>query len=424
MFTLSMASGSNLKQAPAWWHGGDLDHLAALCHNASHPSSGFLVPNDLSEQTKKTFQALKKHRATFQQVKDGKGKFKFIDLFAGIGGFRLAGNNVGGECVFTSEWDSYARTAYAHSFGQVPFGDIHEFSKPSIAKDFVPDHHVLCGGFPCQAFSISGKQAGFDDERGSLFFEICKIAKAKQPEVLFLENVRNFSRHGNPEGATFKEVKRRLEVVMACKETGGRYYRVSSAVLNSSHFGAATKRERIYIVAVRDDLIKSEDQWNKWESMLNGLDTTNGAKTIPLRRVLQKNADIAPEILSRITIKRRWKRNDEIIVPKNCARPVRIGVISKGGQGERVYSIDGHAITFSAYGGGVASKTGAYEIEDIIRKLTPKECADAMGFTGMDVNGNGIPLLQQYKQFGNSVVVNVVEHIFSQIQSTWLTKSR
>jgi DNA (cytosine-5)-methyltransferase 1 len=129
-------------------------------------------------------------------------------------------------------------------------------------------------------------------------------------------------------------------------------------------------------------------------------------------------------VLKRIVIKRTWQRNDRAVVQKGCAKPIRIGVISKGGQGERVYSIDGHAITFSAYGGGVASKTGAYEIEGLIRKLTPQECADAMGFTGMDVEGNGIPLLQQYKQFGNSVVVNVVQHIFQQIQDTWLAKTK
>ena len=150
----------------------------------------------------------------------------------------------------------------------------------------------------------------------------------------------------------------------------------------------------------------------------------DGASVVPLSSVLQRNDDIPAEILKRITIKRSWKRNDNAIVPKGCAKPFRIGIISKGGQGERVYSIDGHAITFSAYGGGVASKTGAYEIEGIIRKLTPQECADAMGFTGMDVEGNGIPLLQQYKQFGNSVVVNVVQYIFGQIQSTWLNKTK
>ena len=143
-----------------------------------------------------------------------------------------------------------------------------------------------------------------------------------------------------------------------------------------------------------------------------------------LRSILQEKSQIPSEVLKRIVIKRAWRRNDRVVVPKGCAKPVRIGVISKGGQGERVYSIDGHAITFSAYGGGVASKTGAYEVEDVIRKLTPQECADAMGFTGMDVDGNGIPLLQQYKQFGNSVVVNVVQHVFQKIQDTWLTNRK
>jgi DNA (cytosine-5)-methyltransferase 1 len=208
------------------------------------------------------------------------------------------------------------------------------------------------------------------------------------------------------------------------KETGGTYYRVSSAVLNSSYFGAATKRERIYIVAVRNDLIKSEEQWKKWESTLCGLEKNNGAPVVALRSILQEKSEIPPDVLKRIVIKRPWRRNDRVVVQKGCAKPVRIGVISKGGQGERVYSIDGHAITFSAYGGGVASKTGAYEVEDLIRKLTPQECADAMGFTGMDVDGNGIPLLQQYKQFGNSVVVNVVQHVFQKIQETWLTKRK
>lgn len=400
-----------------------MDHLATLTHADTKRVSKLIASENFSPETIKTFFALKSRSPTFQQPQSGNEKFKFIDLFAGIGGFRLAGNRVGGKCVFTSEWDIHARKAYAHSFGQVPFGDIHSFSKPSIAKNFVPDHHVLCGGFPCQAFSISGKQAGFDDERGSLFFEICKIVKAKLPDVLFLENVKNFARHGSPKGATFREVKRRLEVVMA-KETGGRHYRVSSAVLNSSYFGAATKRERLYIVAIRDDLIKSEKQWKNWEAKLSNLEKTNGADAIALKSILQKNKDIPIDILNRITIKRTWKRNSNIIVTKQCKKPIRIGVISKGGQGERVYSVDGHAITFSAYGGGVASKTGAYEVGDVIRKLTPKECAAAMGFTGMDVEGNNIPLIQQYKQFGNSVVVNVVEAIFTEIKRHWLPEPK
>jgi DNA (cytosine-5)-methyltransferase 1 len=107
-----------------------------------------------------------------------------------------------------------------------------------------------------------------------------------------------------------------------------------------------------------------------------------------------------------------------------ACKPIRIGTFGKGGQGERIYSTKGHAITFSAYGGGVASKTGAYLIGGKPRKLTPAECAAAMGFKGMDVSTRNIPLLQRYKQFGNSVVVNVVEAIFKEINAFWLTKSK
>jgi DNA (cytosine-5)-methyltransferase 1 len=98
--------------------------------------------------------------------------------------------------------------------------------------------------------------------------------------------------------------------------------------------------------------------------------------------------------------------------------------MGKGGQGERIYSTNGHAITFSAYGGGAASKTGAYYVDGIVRKLTPAECASAMGFHGMDVSTGDVPLLQRYKQFGNSVVVNVVEAIFKEIDAFWLTKPK
>ena len=103
-----------------------------------------------------------------------------------------------------------------------------------------------------------------------------------------------------------------------------------------------------------------------------------------------------------------------------AAKPLRIGIMGKGGQGERIYSTNGHAITFSAYGGGAASKTGAYYVDGRVRKLTPTECARAMGFHGMNVNTGDVPLLQRYKQFGNSVVVNVVEAVFGEIKRHWL----
>jgi DNA (cytosine-5)-methyltransferase 1 len=147
---------------------------------------------------------------------------------------------------------------------------------------------------------------------------------------------------------------------------------------------------------------------------------------------MQPNGDIEDALLEKVTIKRNdfrpkltqdrddIKLKDHEIEEDN--RPIRIGVMGKGGQGERIYSTHGHAITFSAYGGGAASKTGAYYVDGIVRKLTPKECAKAMGFEGMDVSTGDVPLLQRYKQFGNSVVVNVVEAIFTEIQNYWLSK--
>ena len=117
-----------------------------------------------------------------------KPKFKFIDLFAGIGGFRIAMQSLGGKCVFTSEWDEQAKKTYEANFGEVPFGDITK----EETKKFIPDgFDVLCAGFPCQAFSIAGKRGGFEDTRGTLFFDVAEIIKRKQPKVIFLENVSN-----------------------------------------------------------------------------------------------------------------------------------------------------------------------------------------------------------------------------------------
>ncbi|WP_378184069.1 DNA cytosine methyltransferase [Aquimarina sp. SS2-1] len=119
-------------------------------------------------------------------------KFKFIDLFAGIGGFRMALQNLGGKCVFTSEWDKYSKKTYEANFGEVPFGDI---TKPET-KSYIPDgFDVLCAGFPCQAFSIAGKRGGFENTRGTLFFDVAEIIKKKQPKAFFLEKVKGLRNH-------------------------------------------------------------------------------------------------------------------------------------------------------------------------------------------------------------------------------------
>ena len=118
--------------------------------------------------------------------------FKFIDLFAGIGGFRLAFQNLKGKCVFTSEWDKYSKQTYQANFGEVPFGDITK----KTTKNYIPDEFdVLCAGFPCQAFSIAGKRGGFEDTRGTLFFDVAEIIKKKKPKAIFLENVKGLRSH-------------------------------------------------------------------------------------------------------------------------------------------------------------------------------------------------------------------------------------
>lgn len=414
------------------WDGGfDLDDLAKLTHKAHHPDlyrAAFTTEKGESTVPK----AFAKPSVAFKQKRNP--HFTFIDLFAGIGGFRVAGQNVGGSCVFTSEWDKYARRAYFMNFGQVPFGDITKFTENEATLKSIPKHDVLCGGFPCQAFSISGKQEGFKDPRGTLFFEIYKIAKQHRPAVLFLENVKNFARHDN--GNTFKTIRHHLEKKMAqeTKDTdkGPVSYRVSSAVLNASDFGASTKRERIYIVAVREDLVDDEFKWTEWLDLFAKLPKMRKFEAHFLKENIQDNIEEA--LLDKITIKRDdfrpkltptrddIKRKDDEV--EEAIKPIRIGVMGKGGQGERIYSTNGHAITFSAYGGGAASKTGAYYIDGRVRKLTPSECASAMGFQGMDVSTGDVPLLQRYKQFGNSVVVNVVEAIFKEIDEFWLQKPK
>ena len=113
--------------------------------------------------------------------------YTFIDLFAGLGGFRIALESLGAKCVYSNEWDVPVQKVYAENFGDIPEGDITQ-----VDENTIPDHDILCAGFPCQAFSISGKQRGFEDSRGTLFFDVARIVKAKRPKVVFMENVKNF----------------------------------------------------------------------------------------------------------------------------------------------------------------------------------------------------------------------------------------
>ncbi|MBS1571894.1 MAG: DNA cytosine methyltransferase [Bacteroidetes bacterium] len=163
-------------------------------------------------------------------------KFKFIDLFAGIGGFRLALQNLGGKCVFTSEWDKEAKKTYKANFGETPFGDITK----EETKSYIPDDFdVLCAGFPCQAFSIAGKRGGFEDTRGTLFFDVAEIIKRKQPKAIFLENVKGLRNHDKGKTLT--------TILNVLREDLG-YFVPEPQIVNAKDFGVPQNRERIYIV--------------------------------------------------------------------------------------------------------------------------------------------------------------------------------
>src|SRR5690625_1620682 len=168
--------------------------------------------------------------------------FTYVSLFSGIGGFEQALNKLGGTCVFASEIDKFAAQAYETLYGEKPAGDITKID----AKE-IPIHDLLVGGFPCQAFSVAGKRQGFEDTRGTLFFEIARIAKEKRPKALLLENVKGLVNHDK--GNTLDTMIRTLNDIG---------YIADFDVLNSKYFGVPQNRERIFIVAIREDLIEAE----------------------------------------------------------------------------------------------------------------------------------------------------------------------
>ncbi|ELA09136.1 DNA-cytosine methyltransferase [Moraxella macacae 0408225] len=316
---------------------------------------------------------------------------RFIDLFAGIGGFHTALASFGAKCVFACEWDMHASKTYHANYGILPFGDITKIDEAAI-----PAHHILCAGFPCQAFSISGKQQGFDDVRGTLFFEIARIVKHHQPKLILLENVKNFIKHNNQN--TLKTVLKILDELN---------YQVFYQVLNASDFGLPQNRERVYFVCFRKDIFNGKFSFPQKIS-----------QSVALQDFLQPNPSDAKIVMrDDMIFNKDFKPNRDmfgnVILPN---RPIQIGIVNKGGQGERIYHTLGHAITLSAYGGGVGSKTGLYKVGDTVRKLSPRECARIQGF---DDNFKIISSsAQAYQQFGNSVAVNVLKAILAQIEKT------
>ncbi len=307
---------------------------------------------------------------------------KFIDLFAGIGGFRIALEKEKYKCVFSSEIDKHAVATYKENFGEVPAGDITKINEKDI-----PSHDILCAGFPCQPFSISGKQKGFEDTRGTLFFDVARIAESHKPKILFLENVSNLRSHSD--GETINTMVKILQNMG---------YNVFHEILNASDFGVPQARKRIYILAFRNDLNIEEFQFPK-----------PLGKDVALEDILLSDSKTEKYIIDRkdIVFKSEFPKEREL-------KPLRIGTINKGGQGDRIYSVKGHAITLSANGGGAGAKTGAYLVNKKVRKLSPEECKLVQGFP----KEFKIPVSdsQAWKQFGNTVAIPVLDNIIKQIK--------
>lgn len=308
--------------------------------------------------------------------------FKFVDLFAGIGGIRLAFQNLGGKCVFTSEWNHFAQKTYEANFGEVPFGDI-----TKIHESEVPEHDILLGGFPCQPFSIAGvskknslgRAHGFKDlTQGTLFFDLARILEEKRPKAFLFENVKNLVSHDK--GNTFKIIKKTLEELD---------YSTHAKVLDGQHF-VPQHRERIFIVGFDKKVFKGKEQFEFPE-----MPEANHA----IEDILEKNPDpkytLTPrlwEYLQKYAIKHKEKGN---------------------GFGFGMTALDGVARTLSARYYKDGSEILIPQGRKNPRRLTPRECARIQGFPDtflIPVSDN-----QAYRQFGNSVVVPLIEAVGKEI---------
>lgn len=312
--------------------------------------------------------------------------FKAIDLFAGIGGIRLGFESTGDvEVVFSSEIDKYACQTYYANFGDDAMCDI-----TKINENTLPDFDILLAGFPCQAFSIAGKKGGFEDTRGTLFFDVARILNAKKPQAFFLENVKGLVQHDK--GKTFKTIMRVLQ-----EDLG---YTVYAKLINAKDFGLPQKRERIYIVGFRDKIA------------FDFPESVEDRKKTRLKDILEKN-EVSPKYYlsdtyldTLIKHKKRHERKGngfgfQVLDPeKEIANTLVVGGMGR----ERNLIVDKRLSDFTP----VTPIKGKINGE-FIRRLTPREWARLQGFP----EKFKIPVsdTQAYKQFGNSVCVPVVEAI-------------
>ena len=308
----------------------------------------------------------------------------FIDVFGGIGGFHTALKMLGLECVFACEKEPRCRATYLLNHGILPAGDIYR-----VPAEQVPPHDMACYGIPCQAWSKSGSRGGKSDPRGVLHLEMLRLVGHHRPKVVLAENVPQFlSLDGGP---AFHEIVGALE---------GWGYVVHHDVLNASGFGVPQHRQRLYIVAIRRDVMiqpfrfPSPKEYNiELESVLEPPELARRAET-----GIREYAHVPPQ-------KVRWD--------KAGRGPIKVGFVNDDTQGDRIYSPRGHSVTLTASTGGWGGGMGLYDIDGVVRRLTPREAARCMGFPesfrflcAPRVAGS---------QLGNAVVVNVVEAVMREV---------
>lgn len=336
----------------------------------------------------------------FGAVASRKGDFTFIDLFAGIGGIRKAFESIGGECVFTSEWDDYAQKTYAENYpgGHQINGDITQIDASEI-----PDHDVLLGGFPCQPFSIAGvskknalgRAHGFQDEtQGTLFFDVARIIDQKRPRAFLLENVKNLQSHDK--GRTFDVIQRTLR-----EELG---YQIHCKVIDGAHF-VPQHRERILIVGFRDPVIFDWDMVDlpgKGSHLLGEI--LHRGKDEPF---IESDGDKYFDHKSRCVLD-KYTLTDKLWAYLQDYKKKHQA--AGNGFGFGLVTPDSVTRTLSARyykdGSEILVSQG---IKKNPRRLTPRECARLMGFP--DTFKIPVSDTRAYKQFGNSVVVPVMEAV-------------
>ncbi len=298
--------------------------------------------------------------------------FKFIDLFAGIGGIRLGFESVGGHCVFSSEFDEDACKTYEANFGEHPSGDI-----TKIAARDIPDFDVLLGGFPCQAFSIIGKKEGFANETcGTLFFEIERILKEKMPKAFMLENVRNLTAHDN--GNTFRVIRSHLEAMG---------YSVYAKVLNALDYGVPQKRERIIIVGFKDPVFFAFP------------DPVSEKYRIPLKLILEDNVSERYYVKPQIRDSRLQRLKEPNFPKPYISHENMAGTVTP------------HAYSSCLRAGASAN----YILVNDERRPTEREMLRLQGFP--DDFKIVVPYTKLKHQTGNSVAVPVIKAVARQMMS-------